>query len=214
MLSVEISEKVQCGRCLKIGQFYKVELLQKIIEPKESFTYCEGCENPLICETMKICTSQLRVRVTDSKKEYIKSLGYEESDKALRYNTNKLQWSLVHFKSLEPMIEVLMYGKHKYSIFEDENGTQIKGADLPPIYDVSKYKLISSGADNWKKGLDKKEILESSMRHLTALMDGETHDPESGLHHIGHLMCNNMFYSYFENKEQEEIINPQTKTNE
>ena len=55
--------------------------------------------------------------------------------------------------------------------------------------------------ENWKKGLDKKEILESMMRHLTALMDGEENDKESGLHHIGHIMCNTMFYRYFDNNE-------------
>lgn len=87
--------------------------------------------------------------------------------KADRYNKGKLKWSLVHWGSLAPMVEVLMFGAEKYS------------------------------PDNWKKGLDKKEILESMVRHLTALMDGESHDKESGLHHIGHILCNAMFYSYF-----------------
>lgn len=86
---------------------------------------------------------------------------------ALRFNKDKRKWSLVHFKSLEPMVEVLEFGAEKYE------------------------------PDNWKKGLDKKEILESMMRHLGALMDGEEYDPESGINHIGHIMCNAMFYSYF-----------------
>src|SRR5437773_5945784 len=88
----------------------------------------------------------------------------------LRFNEGKLRWSLVNYKALEPMIRVLMYGAEKY----DDH--------------------------NWEKGLDKKEILECLQRHLAALMDGETHDEESKLHHIGHIMCNAMFYSYFENK--------------
>jgi hypothetical protein len=88
-------------------------------------------------------------------------------EKGLRYNEGKRKWSLVHFKSLEPMIEVLEYGANKYA------------------------------PKNWQKGLDKSEILESLQRHVAKLFDGEDIDSESGLHHIGHIMCNAMFYSYF-----------------
>jgi len=35
------------------------------------------------------------------------------------------------------------------------------------------------------------------MRHLSALMDGEEKDKESGISHIGHIQCNAMFYNYF-----------------
>lgn len=93
--------------------------------------------------------------------------------KGLRYNQGKRKWSLVDYKSLEPMIEVLEFGAKKYS------------------------------PDNWKKGLDRKEILESMQRHLAALMDGQNNDPETGLPHMGHIMCNAMFYSYFEIKDKE-----------
>ena len=65
-----------------------------------------------------------------------------------RFNEGKLRWSLVHYKSLEPLVRVLEFGAKKY------------------------------GDYNWQKGLDKKEILESAMRHLTALMDGEVYDKE------------------------------------
>jgi hypothetical protein len=90
-----------------------------------------------------------------------------EEEQALRYNEGKAEWSMVHFKSLEPMVRVLMYGEKKYA------------------------------RDNWKKGLDREEILDSMQRHLAALIDGQEVDPESKLHHIGHIMCNCMFYSYF-----------------
>lgn len=87
-------------------------------------------------------------------------------EKGLRYNKDKRKWSYVHFKSLEPMIEVLEFGAKKYAPF------------------------------NWQKGLDLKEILESMQRHLAALMDGEEIDPESGISHVGHIQCNAMFYNY------------------
>jgi hypothetical protein len=95
-------------------------------------------------------------------------------NKGLRYNAGKRKWSLVHFESLEPMIEVLEYGAKKYE------------------------------PKNWQKGLDKSEILESLQRHLAKLFDGEEIDQESGLHHIGHIMCNAMFYSYYLQKEKKE----------
>lgn len=95
-------------------------------------------------------------------------------EKGDRYNEGKPKWSLVHFGSLVPMIRVLEFGAEKYS------------------------------PDNWKKGLDLKEILESMQRHLAALMDGEEFDSESGISHMGHIQCNAMFYNYHKNKETEE----------
>ena len=94
-----------------------------------------------------------------------------EESKALRYNEGKVEWSLVHYKSLEPMVRVLEFGAKKYA------------------------------PDNWKKGLDKKKILESMQRHLAALMDGEDVDSESGISHMGHIQCNAMFYNYFNTGE-------------
>jgi hypothetical protein len=92
-----------------------------------------------------------------------------EIKKAERFNQGKTKWSLVHFESIRPMVDVLEFGANKYS------------------------------ANNWMKGLDKQEILESTMRHLAALMDGEINDPESGLPHMGHIQCNAMFFNYFSN---------------
>lgn len=92
--------------------------------------------------------------------------GESNIEKALRYNTGKLQWSLVHFKSMEPMVKVLEFGAKKYA------------------------------PKNWMKPMDKKVILESMMRHMSALMDGEDVDPESGISHMGHIQCNSMFYNY------------------
>lgn len=87
-------------------------------------------------------------------------------EKSLRYNEGKPQWSLVDFKSLEPLVRVMEYGCLKYE------------------------------KENWKKGLDLTQILESMSRHLFALMSGEIVDPESGQRHIGHIMANAMFWQY------------------
>ena len=98
-----------------------------------------------------------------------------ESNKSLRYNQGKPQWSLVDFKSIEALPKVLEFGAKKYA------------------------------RDNWKKGLDLNEILDSASRHLFALMSGEQNDPESGLPHAGHIMCNMMFYEYHKNKNKSEV---------
>jgi hypothetical protein len=90
--------------------------------------------------------------------------GELQDDTALRYNTGKPQWHLVDMKALEPMIRVLEYGAKKYS------------------------------PDNWRKGMPREMVLDCLMRHVVALLDGEENDPESGLPHMGHVMCNAMFY--------------------
>ena len=98
----------------------------------------------------------------------------EEGDRALRYNEGKPKWSYVHYDSLIPMIRVLEYGALKYAPF------------------------------NWKKPMPLDEILESMQRHLAALMDGEEVDEESGISHMGHIMCNAMFYNYHSKKKNHE----------
>lgn len=88
------------------------------------------------------------------------------TEQALRYNTGKRQWSLVDFKSLESMVEVLEFGANKYERF------------------------------NWYKGMPVTELSESLLRHMFAFLSGEDKDPESGIDHLGHVMCNAMFLSY------------------
>ena len=84
----------------------------------------------------------------------------------LRYNEWKTEWSLVDFQSLKVMVDVLAFWAEKYERW------------------------------NWKKGFSKESIMNSMMRHMVELMDWEELDPESWLPHIGHIMCNAMFYSY------------------
>lgn len=101
-------------------------------------------------------------------KEQYETIPEVVSEEGTRDNTGKLDWSLVDFEALEPMVKVLEFGAKKYE------------------------------RDNWKKGgklFTSLSILNSLMRHVFALVSGETHDLESGLPHIGHIMCNAMFWS-------------------
>ncbi len=53
-----------------------------------------------------------------------------------------------------------------------------------------KWNLLTFGAENWRK-VDQLErrYMGAAMRHLNAFRQGETHDAESGLHHLAHAMC-------------------------
>lgn len=55
-------------------------------------------------------------------------------------------------------------------------------------FGVKKYK----SRDSWKS-VDKQEYIKAIFRHLTAYLNGEQSDKETGLNHIAHLMCNCMF---------------------
>jgi hypothetical protein len=83
-----------------------------------------------------------------------------------RFNNNKLKWSLVSWRALEPLVQVLMFGAEKY----DDH--------------------------NWKKGLKYTETCESLQRHLNSFLEGEDNDKESKISHVGHILCNAMFLSY------------------
>ena len=53
-------------------------------------------------------------------------------------------------------------------------------------------------ANNWRKGGSWMEVFNSGLRHAMAYQNGEELDPESGLHHLGHLGCNIAFLLEFE----------------
>lgn len=87
-------------------------------------------------------------------------------EQALRYNEGKLKWSLIDWKSLEPMVRVLEVGAEKYTPY------------------------------NWQKGMPVTQISESLLRHMFAFLDGENTDAESKIEHLGHVMSNAMFLIY------------------
>lgn len=89
-------------------------------------------------------------------------------DEASRDNAGKPEWDLVDFEALEPMVRVLEFGAKKYA------------------------------KDNWKKGgklSTSAMIMASLLRHTYAILKGELRDKESGELHIGHIMCNAMFWA-------------------
>lgn len=120
-----------------------------------------------LIKTLKLDTTNLKDTDSGIKKAIVESMIGSVKAHGTRHNDGKLRWSLISWQAISCMVRVLMFGADKY------------------------------GAQNWKKGLNIKEILDSLQRHVSALMDGELSDPESGMPHIGHVMCNCMFYAYF-----------------
>lgn len=88
-----------------------------------------------------------------------------DQNEGLRYDTGKPKWHLVPMHLLEGMVKVLEFGAQKY----DDH--------------------------NWRKGMAYSKITNSLQRHLNAWNSGENIDPESGLHHVDHILCNAMFLS-------------------
>mgnify|MGYP000078234772 CR=1 FL=1 len=59
-------------------------------------------------------------------------------------------------------------------------------------------KVLTFGAGkyaphNWRKGIAISRLTASLLRHIFAFMRGQNTDPETGLSHIAHAMCNCMF---------------------
>ncbi len=68
---------------------------------------------------------------------------------------------------------------------------------LPPDAMEELVAVYTNGAQkyedrNWEKGMSWGRVLGSLLRHVFAWMSGETHDKESGLHHMAHAAWNCM----------------------
>ena len=81
---------------------------------------------------------------------------------AMRFNQGKPQLSYIlqGTKSVEGLAKVLEFGATKYD------------------------------RGNWLKSLDKNELVDSLLRHLTSFVNGEVLDQESNLPHIDHIHFN------------------------
>ena len=93
----------------------------------------------------------------------------ELKTEAVKFDSGKVDWTLVPFEALEDMVKVLEFGAKKYDRWNWTNG----------------------GGFQWTR------VAASGMRHLFAWLRGEDNDPESGLSHIAHAQCNLLFIAYY-----------------
>jgi hypothetical protein len=66
---------------------------------------------------------------------------------------------------------------------------------------------------NWAKGMPWSVCVGCAVRHLVAVIEGETVDPESHRHHFGHVMCNLIFLltfvrTYPEGDDRPRVLQP------
>lgn len=88
-------------------------------------------------------------------------------DKGLRYNEGKLRFDLIPAFAQQQYAEVLTKGSVKYA------------------------------ERNWELGMKWSKVLSSLERHLEAIKRGEDYDPETGLLHSAHVMCNAAFLTEY-----------------
>lgn len=84
----------------------------------------------------------------------------QEKGSGARFNAGKPDFSLIPLVTLEDEARVWMYGREKYAAW------------------------------NWTKGMPWSVPFACAMRHMAAWQRGEECDPESGLPHLAHAMCN------------------------
>lgn len=126
---------------------------------------CVGCSTEgdhWYAKQDAVLAAQRRINVgaiTGAGTPFPKGIG-AQSTAGVKYDSGKPQWSLLPFKALTQVVEVLTYGAKKYA------------------------------PDNWKKVPDaRRRYIDAGFRHFTAYATGETHDPETGKHHLAHAIC-------------------------
>ena len=77
---------------------------------------------------------------------------------------------------------------------------------------VLDYGRRKYAAWNWSKGMAWSIAVGCAVRHLEGIIRGEEHDPESGLTHAGHAVCNLVFLITYHTTFPEGDDRPRTLT--
>lgn len=77
----------------------------------------------------------------------------------VKFDGDKPRMSLMPFNALMEISKVFTYGAKKYS------------------------------SDNWRDGMRHRRMCDALLRHISAWLEGEDNDEESGLPHLAHAGC-------------------------
>lgn len=91
-----------------------------------------------------------------------------EKEEGIKHDDNKLQLRLIPWESLREVGRVIDYGARRY------------------------------GEENWKKVDPPSRYQDALLRHVLEYLCGETHDKETGFHHLAHAATNCLFLIYLE----------------
>ena len=90
----------------------------------------------------------------------------------VKHDQGKPRWSLLPFREVLEVVEVLTYGSTKYS------------------------------DDNWKRVPNlKTRYVDAALRHFTAWINGERFDPETNKSHLAHAVCCLLFLMWNDKQE-------------
>lgn len=78
----------------------------------------------------------------------------------MKYDGDKPRYDLEQVKATEEVIKVLTFGAAKYA--------------------ANNWRLVDNANNRY---------MSAARRHMVSFKLGETHDPESGLHHLAHAIC-------------------------
>ena len=85
----------------------------------------------------------------------------------IKHDSDKLRWDLLPYEQMEEVVAVLTFGAKKY------------------------------GAYNWKELDDMEDrTFAALMRHGVERKKGNIIDPETGRHHLAHLICCALFHMW------------------
>jgi hypothetical protein len=90
-----------------------------------------------------------------------------------KLDNGKLRWDLLPIECVEDVVKVITMGANKYA--------------------PNNWQTIDNAEERFYAAL---------LRHLSAWRQGETKDPESGLSHLAHIMCNLTFLLWFEKSKE------------
>jgi hypothetical protein len=99
------------------------------------------------------------------------------SNAGIKHDTTKPRFTLLPWASVRHVVDVLEFGARKYAV------------------------------DNWQRVADARQrYTDAALRHVIAMAEGETHDPESGLYHAAHAVCCLLFIMWFDDREGAEDV--------
>ena len=108
--------------------------------------------------------------------------------------------------------EALEYYKNKAAMKFDGEKVRLDLLPITPLIGIGKvltYGAKKYAARNWEKGLAWSRCYAAALRHLFAWWSGETNDPETGLNHLDHALCEIMFLREFTETHTELDDRPQ-----
>lgn len=77
--------------------------------------------------------------------------------------------------------------------------TLIPWSSLEDVVRVLEYGSNKYGRDNWKL-VEVERYRKAIIRHIISYINGEEKDPETGLNHLAHVVCNALFILELEKK--------------